>query len=160
MPIWNGSLNMLDRPPSDSNIRLHPLVSFAIIPLFALANAGIHFQGSISSQIGNRAALGVLLGLVVGKFVGVTLGARIPIWLGKATWPDGMSAASLSALSLVAGIGFTMSIFVSDLAFPDDAQENLHRSAQIGILVASVIAGIAGYFALRRLFPKPISEVS
>ena len=129
---------------------LHAWVVFLIVPIFALANAGVRIEGDLGSAIGNRVTLGVLLGLVLGKQLGITLGAWSVVRSGISSLPSGVSWRQLYGASWLAGIGFTMSIFVTDLAFIRNNETGLVTSAKLGILLASLISGVAGYAALRR----------
>ncbi|HEX7276468.1 MAG TPA: Na+/H+ antiporter NhaA [Acidimicrobiales bacterium] len=122
--------------------RLHPLTSFAIVPLFALANAGIVLTADALDGPGaTRIALGVVLGLVVGKLAGVTLAAWLAVRLGIGTLPDGVRWGQLVGVAAVAGIGFTVSLFVAGLAFATPEAED---AAKLGVLVASVAASALG----------------
>jgi Na+:H+ antiporter, NhaA family len=123
-----------------------PWSSFVIVPLFALANAGITFsRASMSSALGSHVALGIILGLVVGKPLGVMMASWITVRTRAARLPSGVGWGSLSGMGAIAGIGFTMSLFVAQLAFVDPA---LLDEAKTAILVASVIAGGVGYATL------------
>ena len=121
---------------------LHVPVNFWIMPLFALANAGVSLgraDGSGMSLVG-PVSLGVVLGLVFGKPIGILLATWIATRLG-ATLPAGATWAQIAGVACLAGIGFTMSLFVSGLAFP---QSLLHAQAKFGIVVASIVAGVSG----------------
>jgi NhaA family Na+:H+ antiporter len=127
---------------------LHPWTSFAIVPLFALANAGITLSAeAVSDAATSRVAIGVLLGLVVGKFVGISaltwMAARRHIGI----LPEGAMRRGITGIAAVAGIGFTVSIFVTDLAFEDPAIQN---EAKVAILAAAVLAGGIGALILAR----------
>jgi Na+:H+ antiporter, NhaA family len=123
-----------------------PWSSFVIVPLFALANAGITFsRTSMSSAVGSHVALGIILGLVVGKPLGVMTASWLTVRTRAARLPTGVGWGSLSGMGAIAGIGFTMSLFVAQLAFADPA---LLDEAKTAILVASVIAGGVGYATL------------
>jgi NhaA family Na+:H+ antiporter len=137
---------------------LHPWVAFLIVPLFALANAGVRVEGGLGAALGNRVTLGVVVGLVLGKQIGVTLATWLAVRTGTASLPDGVTWRHIYGASWLAGIGFTMSLFVADLAFADD--EHLLTAAKLGILVASVIAGGVGWFLLSRVDRKVASPVS
>ena len=132
---------------------LHPVVAFAIVPLFALANAGVRIEGDIGGIVGDRVTLGVLVGLVLGKQLGVTLGTWLAVRTGATTLPDGVSWGQIYGASWLAGIGFTMSLFVSDLAFAGPHETGLLTAAKVGILAASLIAGGVGWAVLRRIAP-------
>ena len=126
---------------------LHPWTSFAIVPLFALANAGISLGGeSVRAAIGSPVTRGVVLGLVVGKVVGVTGFAWLAERVGVATLPVGVRWLQLAGVSAVAGIGFTVSIFIASLAFQ---REVLVEEAKVGVLASSLIATALGAGILR-----------
>ena len=127
-------------------LALHPYSSLVIVPVFALANAGVVFEGSALSADGaGRVALGVGLGLVVGKLVGVTLGAYVAVRLRIGALPSGVTWGHIIGAAALAGIGFTVSLFTTDLAFED---ESLRAASKIGILVASAAASAIGATAL------------
>jgi len=126
---------------------LHPVTTFVILPLFALANAGIVFGGANPLEILMQpVALGVMLGLLVGKQLGVTLFAWLAVRAGLASLPAGVRWRHVYGAGWLAGIGFTMSLFVSGLAFEDTA---LQAEAKLAILVTSLLAGMGGYLFLR-----------
>ena len=128
---------------------LHPWTSFVIVPLFALANAGIPLgAAAISDAFSSRVTYGVLVGLVVGKFVGITFFTWLAVRIGAGRLPDGVRPAQIVGVAALGGIGFTVSIFVTGLAF-DDAQ--LVGQAKIGILAASIVAGALGALILTRV---------
>ena len=133
----------------------HPWQAFFIMPVFALANAGIEIGGGFLETLTERAALGVILGLVIGKQVGVTLFSWLVVKMGWAALPTGVTWKHIYGVSWLAGIGFTMSLFIANLAFQDEAHLVMAKG---GILVASLIAGVAGYFLLRRWIGKPAPE--
>jgi NhaA family Na+:H+ antiporter len=128
---------------------LHPWVAFAIMPLFALANAGVRIEGDLGAALGNQVTLGVILGLVLGKQLGVTLAAWMAVRSGVTDLPEGVGWRHIYGAGWLAGIGFTMSLFVADLAFAGDEGELL-TAAKLGILLASLIAGVGGWLILRR----------
>lgn len=126
---------------------LHPWSSFVIIPLFALANAGVDLGGgAIGDAASSRVTAGVVLGLIIGKPIGITLFAFAAVAAGIGALPRGVRWSQIAAVGLLAGIGFTVSIFISELAYADAERV---QAAKIGILAASTVAGIAGYAALR-----------
>lgn len=121
---------------------LHPWTSYVIIPLFALANAGVDLGGgALNDALTSRVTLGIVLGLVVGKIAGITLFSWGAVRAGLARLPSGTGWTQVTAIAAVAGIGFTVSLFIASLAFRD--QEVL-ASAKVGVLGASVIAGAIG----------------
>ena len=124
---------------------LHAPVAFLIVPLFALANAGVPLGGASGSHSVSIMS-GVALGLVLGKPVGITLAAWLAVRVRFAVLPAGVNWRQLSAVSCLGGIGFTMSIFVAALAFPDIA---LLDSAKLGVLLASAVAAAIGWVLLQ-----------
>jgi len=127
---------------------LHLPVGFLIVPLFGLANAGVPVLGLPGSALLAPVTLGVGLGLLVGKAVGVFGAATLSIRLGLADMPAYASRTQLFGTALLCGIGFTMSLFITLLAFPGDAL--LQAEAKIGILGGSLLSGLLGYALLRR----------
>ncbi|MCG6858314.1 MAG: Na+/H+ antiporter NhaA [Salaquimonas sp.] len=133
---------------------LHPYVAFLVLPMFAFTNAGISFSGMSLASLLEPVTLGIALGLIVGKQVGVFL----PIWLcvkfGIAQKPEGASWLQIYGVSILCGIGFTMSLFIGGLAF-----EVAHFEAPIrlGVLAGSVVCAILGYLLLRYLPPSVAS---
>ncbi len=127
---------------------LHGVVAFGIMPLFALANAGVPLGLSgVDARDGMRVALGVAAGLVLGKPIGITLFAWLAVRSRVATLPDGVTWRSIGGAGLLGGIGFTMALFVAGLAF--GGQPELLLAAKLGILGASLIAGVGGWVTLR-----------
>ncbi len=126
---------------------LHPFVTFVVIPIFALANAGVSIKIDPEHLFSTNIALGVALGLLVGKVVGVTGATMLFIKLKIAPFPKGMNFRNLIGLGLLAGIGFTMSLFVTSLAFTNP---EYMVQAKIGIFAASILAGVLGYWILNK----------
>lgn len=126
---------------------LHPWVTYLIIPLFALANAGVSLQTNFQMILMDRISLGILAGLLIGKQVGIMLASWLATRAGLADLPNGINWKHISAAAWLAGIGFTMALFISSLAFGDTTAQD---SAKVGILAASLMAGIIGLFTLRR----------
>lgn len=136
---------------------LHPLVSFVIMPLFALANAGVEISGDFWQIIVSPVSLGVMVGLVIGKFVGIAGISRLLVYLKLAQLPKNANWNHIYGVSLLAGIGFTMSLFITELALKADIDR---LEAKLGILVSSVIAGSLGLFYLMRQPPVTESDES
>lgn len=125
---------------------LHWWSSFAVLPIFALANAGIPLDSaSIEAATETRIALAVILGLVIGKIVGLTAGAAIAVRLGLSRLPGGVTWAHMVGVGALAGIGFTVSLFIAGLAYADPSQLD---AAKIGVLGGSVVAAAIGIAAL------------
>lgn len=125
---------------------LHAPVAFLIVPLFALANAGVRIGGASSSGVTMTVLGGVAVGLVIGKPLGITLASWLAVRTRIAALPDGVSWRLLLGVSWLGGIGFTMSLFVGALAFTDAA---LLDSAKLGVLLASCVAAFMGWLMLR-----------
>ncbi len=131
---------------------LHPWSSYVVLPVFALANAGISLSGdTIRDAASSSVTFGVVVGLLAGKLAGILGAAWLAVRLKIAALPAGVGWLQLAGAGLLGGIGFTVSLFITGLAF-DDAR--LTADAKIGILAASVTAGLAGYWFLR-LVPQP-----
>jgi len=124
---------------------LHPISTYLIIPIFALANAGVHIEGSFSDLVFHPISLGIILGLVLGKFLGVSLFSLFMVKMKWAVLPEGVNWRQLLGVAFLAGIGFTMSIFISELAFDN---EEFKQIAKVGIMSASVIAAVIGMIML------------
>ncbi len=125
---------------------LHIWVAFLVIPVFGFANAGVSFAGLTADALVDHLTLGVALGLL-GKLVGVFGSAALTIRLGLADLPMGASLPQLLGVSMLCGIGFTMSLFIGLLAFADDPA--LQAEVKIGILAGSLLSGLAGWAVLR-----------
>jgi Na+:H+ antiporter, NhaA family len=138
-PTGASPLHALER-------RLGPWSSFAIVPLFGLANAGVSLHGLAPSALLDPLALGVAAGLFVGKQVGVFGSAWLAVRLGLAKLPHGMAWAQLYGVAVLCGIGFTMSLFVGMLAFDADVQQN---EAKLGILAGSFLSAFVGWLVIR-----------
>ena len=124
---------------------LHPLSAYLIIPVFALFNAGVRVEGNIMDMVLHPVSLGIIAGLVLGKFIGVSIFSHLVIKLKLAELPQGVGFRDIYGAALLAGIGFTMSIFISDLAFSDP---QLIQVAKVGIFTASILAAVLGVFML------------
>lgn len=127
--------------------KLQPWVSYFIMPLFALANAGVEIGSEISEAYTVPSTIGIMLGLFLGKPIGITLFSYLAVKLKIASLPSGANWKSMLGTGAVAGIGFTMSIFIANLAFGTDSP--FLSLAKIGILSASLLSGIAGWLILR-----------
>jgi len=126
--------------------KFHPWVTFAIMPIFALANAGVVLSGNLSSIISTPSALGILCGLILGKQVGITLFAWISVKVGLAELPSSVTWKHIYGIGVLGGIGFTMSLFIANLAFTDEHLLNISKTA---VFAASLIAGCIGILVLR-----------
>ncbi|MBC7737067.1 MAG: Na+/H+ antiporter NhaA [Candidatus Saccharibacteria bacterium] len=127
---------------------LQPYVAFLIVPLFAFANAGLDLSGMSWAALTSPLTMGIALGLLVGKFAGVMAACWIMVRTGFAELPQGAGWAHLAGLALLAGIGFTMSLFIGGLSFGEGATMN---SVRLGVLAGSAVAALAGFAVLRSL---------
>jgi Na+:H+ antiporter, NhaA family len=126
---------------------LHPWVCFLVLPLFALASAGVSLSTEqLKSAFSSPIALGVFLGLVVGKAVGITAVSFLAVKSNIARMAGGLTWAGITGVGILAGVGFTVALFISGLSFGD---ETLVATAKVAVLAASLAAGIIGYFCLR-----------
>jgi NhaA family Na+:H+ antiporter len=121
-----------------------------ILPVFALANAGVRIDSPVFEALANPISLGIMLGLVVGKPLGITLLSWLATRFAGGSLPAGVTWAHIVGAGCLAGIGFTMSLFISGLAFADEA---LIANAKIGILAASLASGAIGFLILSRTLP-------
>lgn len=137
-------------PLSRMEHALHPWVAFLVIPIFGFANAGVSLAGITLESLLAPLPLGIALGLIVGKQIGIFGFGWAAIKLGIATLPEKVSWRQLHALSLLAAIGFTMSLFIGNLAFADPATVD---QVKIGVLSGSIIAAVAGYLLLKAALP-------
>ncbi len=127
---------------------LHPFVTYAILPLFAFANAGVSLAGITLDKVVDSIPIGIALGLFLGKPVGIFLFSRLAIASGLADRPEGATWAQLFGIAVLGGIGFTMSLFIGTLAFTDPI---LGAEVRIGVLMGSVASAVVGFQLLRRL---------
>jgi NhaA family Na+:H+ antiporter len=124
---------------------LNPFVSFVVLPLFALANAGIHLHGDLIKVLLNPISLGIGIGLIFGKFVGIVAVSRLLVAFKLAKLPDRVNWNQIYGVAFLGGIGFTMSLFINELAFTN---EEFIYTAKVSILFSSLVAGIIGSIIL------------
>jgi NhaA family Na+:H+ antiporter len=125
---------------------LHPWVAFAVLPLFAFANAGVSLQGFLLGDLLESIPFGIAAGLFVGKTVGIFTATRLAVAAGLGVRPEGSTWTQVLGVAVLGGIGFTMSLFIGMLAFPDPAQA---APLRLGVLVGSLISAVVGYTLLR-----------
>jgi len=138
---------------------LHTLVAFAILPLFAFANAGVSFADVGVADVLHPVPLGIAAGLFFGKQIGVFGLSWLGVKAGVARLPEGVTWGSLWGVSILCGVGFTMSLFVGSLAFEStatDIQEMFDE--RLGIIIGSVMSGVLGFFVLSRLLPSQADQ--
>jgi NhaA family Na+:H+ antiporter len=134
--------------------KLHPFVGFGILPLFALVNAGVEFSPAVLHLLFEPLGLGILMGLCLGKPLGITAFAWLAVKLRFAAMPTGATWAQMAGAGMLGGIGFTMSIFIAGLGLPT---HDLLDGAKLAILVSSLLAGGAGFVVLSLLGKRSTS---
>ena len=133
---------------------LHPWVAFGVLPVFAFCNAGVPLGGITADSFFSGVPMGIALGLLIGKPLGICLACALMLRLGWGSLPEGASRVQFFAMALLCGIGFTMSLFIGSLAF-DESDEQLMTLVRLGVLAGSVMAGVAGYLVMRVAAGKP-----
>ncbi len=143
-------------PLQDIEDTLHPLVNYLVVPIFAFANAGIYFGDLEISSIFSGVSRDIILGLVAGKFIGIFLFSWLCIKMHWAPMPEGCNWKQLASVSLLGGIGFTVSLFIANLSFGtgDPHLSIVLNNAKLGILAGSLLAGVLGWFFLHLTLPK------
>lgn len=136
---------------------LHPWVAYLILPLFAFANAGVSLKGVSLEGLLSPLPVGIALGLWLGKPLGIFVFSWLAVKMGIARLPKGITFQPIFAVSVLCGIGFTMSIFIASLAF-SDVEVVFDTYARLGILIGSIIAALSGYVLLRMALQKPEKE--
>lgn len=131
---------------------LHPWVIFLILPLFAFVNAGVSLQGLSAVMLFSQPSLGIAAALVIGKPLGIFTFSWLSVRLGFTNMPNGANFRSIFGVSVLCGIGFTMSIFIATLGFGEVSPEYAN-AARLGILIGSTVAALAGYCTLRLILP-------
>lgn len=161
---YSGKAKMGDRPSIQNRQpaaalehRLNPWVNYAILPLFAFANAGVVLQGDFVSQLLAPVTLGIALGLFIGKQLGIMLVSWLAVKLRWAAMPQETSWLKFYGAAVLCGIGFTMSLFIGSLAFGDDS-EVLTQSVRSGVLLGSMLSGIWGALILRLTAPLSMNR--
>ena len=132
--------------------RMHGMVNYLIMPLFAFANAGITLSGA-EGAVAGPVTYAIVIGLVLGKSVGIYLFTWLAVRSRVTALPQGMNWQNVAGVSLLGGIGFTVSLFIANLSF-GETDEVLLNQAKLGVLVGTVLAGVLGYVVLRYVLPK------
>jgi NhaA family Na+:H+ antiporter len=151
----DGRLSKQESLASKLQESLHPWVNFGVLPAFAFANAGVSLAGLTVEKLLSPIPLGIALGLLVGKAVGVFGFSSAAIVLGAGSRPEGSSWTQLFGVAVLAGIGFTMSLFIGMLAFPEPEHA---ADIRIGVLSGSIVAALVGYLILRNAPPLPTTS--
>jgi NhaA family Na+:H+ antiporter len=133
---------------------LHPWVAFGILPVFAFANAGVNLTGLSFRDLLQPIPLGIALGLVVGKQLGVFTFAWLAVKLGLARLPNGVNFRQVYGAAIICGIGFTMSLFIGMLAFENTAAGQVIASDKLGVLAGSLVSALLGYVVLHLVLPR------
>ena len=134
---------------------LHSVVAFGVLPLFAFVNAGISLEGVSLSDMLHAVPLGIAAGLFIGKQLGIFVLCALAIKVGIARLPEGANLGSLYGVSILCGVGFTMSLFVASLAFESSSPEvQLIFDERLGIILGSLLSGVYGYIVLHLTLPK------
>ena len=143
-------------PLQDLEDNLHTLINYIVIPLFAFANAGIDFADMSLESIFSGVGLAVMLGLVIGKFLGVFSFSWIAVRMGVVSLPAGTSWKAFASVCVICGIGFTVSMFIADLSYAGLGSEGLVLlgKAKLGVILGSAISAILGYMLLHKTLPK------
>jgi len=153
----HGNRTSEHSPLRELEHRLHKPVVFGVLPLFAFANAGIDIRSMGADFLLHPVPLGIALGLIIGKPLGVLTFAWLGVRSGLARLPHQVDWQQLLGVSMLCGVGFTMSLFIGSLAFETDVTMPLFDE-RLGTMLGSAIAGIAGYFYLRRVLPKEANK--
>ena len=153
-----SAADKLISPLQELEDSLHNIIGYFIIPLFALANVGIDFSGMEMSDLFSGVALSVMIGLVIGKFVGVFIFSWIAIKLGIVQLPQGANWKSFTSVCMLCGIGLTVSIFIAGLSYDTTCESGAQmlNNAKLGILCGSVISAIIGCLLLNHNLPKKV----
>ncbi|MGP1924632.1 MAG: Na+/H+ antiporter NhaA [Arsenophonus sp. NEOnobi-MAG3] len=149
IPLKGGQNNS---PSEQLEDLLHPWVAYLILPLFAFANAGIQLNGVTLTNLASALPIGVALGLLIGKPTGIFLFSWLALKLGVAKLPAKINLKQIFAVSVLCGIGFSMSIFIANLAF--ESLDNFSTYARFGILIGSTLSAILGLLLLNSVLPK------
>ena len=131
---------------------MHGVVNYVIMPLFAFANAGITLSGTGGNEVVGEVTLAVILGLVLGKFIGIYLFTFLAVRSRVTSLPKGMNWKNIAGVSLLGGIGFTVSLFIANLSF-GATDEVLLNQAKLGVLIGTVLAGVLGFVVLKIVLP-------
>jgi NhaA family Na+:H+ antiporter len=150
----SGSAHQPHPPASRLEHSLHPWVAFGILPIFAFANAGVSLAGFSLDKLLEPIPLGIMLGLFVGKQVGVFSFAWLAVKSGLARLPSGVNFAQVYGAAILCGIGFTMSLFIGMLAFENTASDQVIVTDQLGILAGTLLSAVVGSLVLYWVLPR------
>ena len=145
-------VQQVETPMTYLQSHLTPVVAFGILPVFALANAGVPLTSGLAAAVQSPVAWGVAAGLILGKPIGIALFSLIAVGLGIASLPRAIGWRHIAGVACLGGVGFTISLFITELAFGEGQPAH---AARVGIIVGSLVAGTVGYFVLRATLPPP-----
>lgn len=156
LKVMESASDRVISPLQDLEDSLHSLINYIIMPLFAFANAGVILSGFSMSDLASGVTLPVFMGLFVGKFMGILLFTYAAVRLKIAPMLEGANWNHIAGVALLGGIGFTVSLFIANLSYTGVVQggEELLNQAKLGVILASLIAGLLGYLYLNKTLPK------
>ncbi len=155
--VFHSGIDLVESPLHEVQDGLRLPIAFIVMPIFAFVNAGVPINLELlTEELAHPVSMGIILGLFFGKIAGIFLASLAAVKLGGAHLPESMKMRHIFGVSFLAGIGFTMSMFIAVLAFRDTPE--LIKIAKMGILTASVISGIVGYIFLRVVFARDASK--
>jgi len=143
----------VNSPVKELEHNLHGPVAYAILPMFAFANAGLSFSGMSLADIVHPVTLGVMSGLIIGKPLGIIVFIGLAVGIGLVKLPDGVNWTQLAGVAFICGIGFTMSLFIAGLAFEHGGVNNF-AGDRLGIIVGSLASALIGFFILKLVLPS------
>lgn len=153
--VLRRQLKRVQSPVQRLEHDLHNTVNYFIMPVFALANAGVTFNGGAGAF--STVTFAIAIGLFAGKSVGITALSWLGVKSGLAELPEGIKWKNLFAVAVLGGLGFTMAIFVANLAFGNPAMLD---QAKVGIFLGSIVSGVIGFYLLKFMFPNPVKETN
>jgi NhaA family Na+:H+ antiporter len=145
-------LEDVETPMTYFQTRLTPWVAFGILPIFAFANAGVPLTSGLAEALASPVAWGVAVGLLLGKPIGIALFSWLAVVSGVAHLPRAIAWRHIAGVACLGGVGFTISLFITELAF---GEGQIAHAARVGIFIGSLLAGMAGYLVLRATLPPP-----
>ena len=146
-------------PLQDLEDSLHPIVNYFIIPLFAFANAGIFLLDTNPAIITEGVSLAIICGLVIGKFIGIFSFSWLTVKMKLASLPTKTNWKMIASVSMLGGIGFTVSMFIAGLTFHTVEQSDMLNHAKLGIIIGSILSGIIGFILLKYTLPDNQNEL-
>lgn len=160
LKVIESSSDKVISPLQDLEDSLHPIVNNFIVPLFAFANAGIYLMGINPAEVVEGISMAIIVGLVVGKFIGILSFSWLTVKTHLAPMPEGTNWKMMASIAMLGGIGFTVSLFIANLSFGAMGEHGLQllNQSKLGIVVGSLLAGIFGFLLLHHFLPKANKE--